>query len=248
MKISVKRFAKSSAAGSDTQREAPMRQRVPAAQRRIAILDAAAAIFSERGFAVSTRDIGKRAGVTQALLYKHFRGKDELAAAVLDHIFADRFRGDWQTLRSRADSRSFEQRLIETYVRFARASDRQRMRLFVRAGLEGWSQALRRGTALTTLVFEPIIAELRAAGGLPDFATRPMLRGERELAMMLHGAIVFLSIRKHVYGMPMEDDPAPAVELYVRTFLAGAPKILRRLHAAKPDDVMAVTVLRPRHR
>jgi AcrR family transcriptional regulator len=248
MKTEVKASAKSSVARSDTRLEAPLGRRVPAAQRRIRILDAAAAIFSERGFAVSTRDIGRRAGVTQALLYKHFRGKDELAAAVLDHVFADRFRGDWQTLRRRSDPRSFEERLTEAYVRFARASDRQRMRLFVRAGLEGWSQALRRGTALTTLVFEPIITELRAAGGLPDFATRPMLRGERELAMMLHGAIVFLSIRKHVYGMPMEDDPAPAVELYVRTFLAGAPKTLRKLHTAKPDDVMAVTVLRPKRR
>ena len=210
------------------------------------LLEAAASIFSESGFDVSTREVAGRAGVTQALLYKHFKSKSSLVAAVLDHVFADRFRGDWAVLADASDKRSFEDRLVDGYTRFARTSDGQRMRLFVRAGLDGWSQALRRGGALTTLIFEPVIAELRKCVGLSDLAARPMLRGERELAMMLHGAVVFLSIRKHVYGMAMADDQSDVVELYVRTFFNGALVTLKQVHAAEAARGLTVTQLRPK--
>lgn len=219
------------------------RRRLPAAERRRRLLEAAAEIFAERGFDVSTRDIAAHAGVTQALFYRYFDGKQALVTDVLEHVFADRFRGDWAALSDPADDRPFAERLVDCYVRFARSSDPVRMRLFIRAGLDGWSKALRRGTALTSLVFEPVIAGLRHGAGLPGFDTVPMRRGERELAMMLHGAVVFLAIRRHVYAMPMESDPAPVVEMQVRTFLAGAPDTLKRIHAAGDDDPLAVTLL-----
>ncbi|MDT5012411.1 MAG: hypothetical protein QOH57_4028 [Mycobacterium sp.] len=48
------------------------------------ILDAAAALFVERGFAAtSTRMIAERVGVRQASLYYHFSGKDELLIELL---------------------------------------------------------------------------------------------------------------------------------------------------------------------
>jgi AcrR family transcriptional regulator len=48
------------------------------------ILDAAAALFVERGFAAtSTRMIAERVGIRQASLYYHFSGKDELLVELL---------------------------------------------------------------------------------------------------------------------------------------------------------------------
>jgi AcrR family transcriptional regulator len=48
------------------------------------ILDAAAALFAEKGFtATSTRMIAERVGIRQASLYYHFSGKDELLAELL---------------------------------------------------------------------------------------------------------------------------------------------------------------------
>ena len=48
------------------------------------ILDAAAALFAERGFAATTtRLIAERVGVRQASLYYHFAGKDELLIELL---------------------------------------------------------------------------------------------------------------------------------------------------------------------
>ncbi len=49
------------------------------------ILDAAEAVFAERGFeAASLREIARRAGLQQPGLYNHFESKRDLYAAVLD--------------------------------------------------------------------------------------------------------------------------------------------------------------------
>jgi AcrR family transcriptional regulator len=49
------------------------------------ILDAAAALFAERGYAgTSTRSIAERVGIRQASLYYHFAGKDEMLLELLE--------------------------------------------------------------------------------------------------------------------------------------------------------------------
>jgi AcrR family transcriptional regulator len=54
------------------------------ATAREQILDAAAALFAERGFAATTtRLIAERVGIRQASLYYHFAGKDELLIELL---------------------------------------------------------------------------------------------------------------------------------------------------------------------
>jgi TetR/AcrR family transcriptional regulator len=53
------------------------------------ILEAAVDLFSERSFdGATTREIAKRAGVTQPLLNYHYRSKDELWRAAVDSLFA----------------------------------------------------------------------------------------------------------------------------------------------------------------
>lgn len=53
------------------------------------ILAAAVELFSERSFdGATTREIARRAGVTQPLLNYHYRSKDELWRAAVDSLFA----------------------------------------------------------------------------------------------------------------------------------------------------------------
>lgn len=53
------------------------------------ILDAALDVFSERSFnGATTREIARRAGVTQPLLNYHFSAKDDLWRAAVDRLFA----------------------------------------------------------------------------------------------------------------------------------------------------------------
>ena len=52
---------------------------------RARVLEVATQLIAERGYdAVTMRAIGEAAGLDNSSLYKHFRGKDELAAAVFD--------------------------------------------------------------------------------------------------------------------------------------------------------------------
>jgi len=58
-------------------------------EAREALLDAAVALFAERGVAATTAvDIAARAGVTPAMIHYYFRGRDRLIDAVVDERMA----------------------------------------------------------------------------------------------------------------------------------------------------------------
>ncbi len=66
------------------------RKRIPAAERRVGLLRAAATLFAERGYA-GTRldDIAAAAGVTKPIVYRHFESKKALYLALLAKHEAD---------------------------------------------------------------------------------------------------------------------------------------------------------------
>ena len=54
------------------------------------ILKASLSLFATRGYdAVSVRDLAKAAGVSEAALYKHFKGKEEMALYIFTAIITD---------------------------------------------------------------------------------------------------------------------------------------------------------------
>ncbi|WP_313823201.1 helix-turn-helix domain-containing protein, partial [Citricoccus sp.] len=54
------------------------------ANRRTALMESAARLFAERGFAaVSTTELGEAVGMSGPALYKHFASKDALLAEIL---------------------------------------------------------------------------------------------------------------------------------------------------------------------
>jgi AcrR family transcriptional regulator len=59
--------------------------RLSSEERRQAIVDAVKGVFAEKGFdGTTTRELAQAAGVSEALLYKHFPSKESLYAAMLD--------------------------------------------------------------------------------------------------------------------------------------------------------------------
>jgi TetR/AcrR family transcriptional regulator len=63
-----------------------VRKHVPQGQRREQILDAAAGLFSQRGFAgTTTRQIAAAVGTSETVLFRHFPSKESLYAAILEH-------------------------------------------------------------------------------------------------------------------------------------------------------------------
>ena len=62
------------------------RTRISAASRRLQILDVAMGLFARQGFAgTTTKQIAKHAGVTEALVFRHFSRKQDLYWAVIEY-------------------------------------------------------------------------------------------------------------------------------------------------------------------
>ena len=61
------------------------RPRLPAAERRAAIVDAALQVFGERSYGrATTAEIARAAGVSEPILYRHFTSKRDLYIACLE--------------------------------------------------------------------------------------------------------------------------------------------------------------------
>ena len=68
----------------------PTRTRLPRAERERQILDAALAVFAERGFQHASMDaVAERVGVTKPVVYTHFGSKEGLLLACLTRARAE---------------------------------------------------------------------------------------------------------------------------------------------------------------
>src|SRR5213594_2691880 len=64
----------------------PNGARMTAEDRRLQILRVAVSLFSQRGFGgTTTKEIAQAAGVSEAMVFRHFATKQELYTAILDH-------------------------------------------------------------------------------------------------------------------------------------------------------------------
>jgi TetR/AcrR family transcriptional regulator len=73
-----------------------MRERLPASERRAAVLDTACRVFARCSYrGATTAEIAREAGVTEPILYRHFDSKQDLYLACIDSAWA-RVREAWQ--------------------------------------------------------------------------------------------------------------------------------------------------------
>jgi AcrR family transcriptional regulator len=72
--------------------------RLKAAQRREQLMDVATKLFARNGYeATTTAAIALAAGVTEPILYRHFKSKQELFVAIVKEV-SDRTMHHWQEL------------------------------------------------------------------------------------------------------------------------------------------------------
>jgi len=70
--------------------------RLPAEKRREQLLDRAAELFARRGYArATTAELSKAAGVTEPIIYRHFKSKRELFIALIESA-GDRTLKHWK--------------------------------------------------------------------------------------------------------------------------------------------------------
>lgn len=146
-----------------------------AAANRQAILTAARQLFAEQGFRVPLSSIGRAAGVSQGVLYRHFRGRLDLAIAV----FEDNLRELEALAADGADFGTLWTRLVGMVIESAAFVE---MVVAERDELPDSASVPR----LRAVLAEPL-ARAQADGSVPDHLTLPDL--ELSLAM-LNGALV----------------------------------------------------------
>ncbi len=194
-----------------------MRRRLDPEARREQILCAAVAWFAEVGFAGTTRDLARRAGVTQALLYKYFASKAELTEAVFERIYLGRLDPRW--IKDIRDRRvALPMRLCRFYQQYTAAIfTYEWMRIFMWAGLAGDALNRRYLDHVGERLLAPMAEEIAAArGGSPP---------GMEAMWNLHGGIVYIGIRRFIYHLPTPDDLQPVIEAAVARFLGGPSRV-----------------------
>ena len=190
--------------GSPTLVQKPMRE---ASRRRAReIVSAAAEHFSEVGFAGSTREIAKRAGVTQPLLYRYFPTKDDLIEAVYRTVYLERWNQDWDdALKDRSiPTRQRFETFYREYVQTAFTPIPLRLSYYAGlrdADINQWYNQL-----IEELILKQLVREHRVELGLPDEAY--VSAAQLEPAWQIHGGLMHYGWRKHVLNLRV----APNVE------------------------------------
>jgi AcrR family transcriptional regulator len=81
--------------------------RLKKAERREQIIENAVRVFAERGMAgARTREIAEACGVNEALLYKHFRGKNALYREAMSRIYTSLVQKWTETAEAAPDGRT----------------------------------------------------------------------------------------------------------------------------------------------
>lgn len=188
------------------------RRRLPPEKRQKQIVDEAVRFFAEYGLDGKTRDLAKRLGVTQSLIFKYFESKQALIEAVYAHVYLDRISPEWAGLLRDRD-RPLRDRMVTFYREYGeRIFDYDWMRIFMFSGLAGADLNRRYLSHLSQTLLMPMRDEIRHEVGEVRAPTP-------EDVWSLHGSIVYIGIRQHIYHMPVPDDPLPQIERAIDRFL-----------------------------
>ena len=109
--------------------------RMAGEERRSQILAVAVSLFSNRGFrGTTTKEIAHAAGVSEAMVFRHFATKEELYAAILDHKVCSGEKFDPQQLateaiKSKDDRAVFESLALEALNHYEKDPEFQRLLL-----------------------------------------------------------------------------------------------------------------------
>ena len=210
--------------------KAPVKARLSPAERERQIIDGAIAYFSEVGFSGQTRELSKRLGITQPLLYRYFSSKQALVERVYKTVFEGRWNPAWISLLGDR-SIPLRERLIEFYRQYSEATYRPDwLRIYLYAGLSGPVLNQRYIKLLQRELLPVYCREVRHYCGV-ESPELPVSSEEIEFIWSLHGGMFYYAVRQHVYLLRMDVDFMFKVEFAVDNFLAGAKATYPRLLA-----------------
>jgi AcrR family transcriptional regulator len=200
---------------------APSRRvRVSGEERRRQIIEAAATLFSHKGFrGTTTREIARAVGVSEAMLFKHFATKEELYAAIIEaksHV--EQLMDAVVKAAKRGDDAEVLRSLAREVIAQTR-TDPTLMRLTFFSALEGH--------ALSDMMFRSLVQQL------DDFLSRYIARriaagafrdvDPMQAAWNFMGMVASHVQRRELFGQkpPRHLTSGRAVEEMIQLFLDG---------------------------
>lgn len=214
-----------------------MRIRMAPQDRERLIVEHAMRFFAEQGLEGQTRELARRLGITQSLLYRYFPSKDALIERVYEKWFNELWNPSWQDwIVDR--SAPLEERLVRLYRDYVHVIyNYEWVRLFSFSGLNGLSYHARFVARNREQLFMRIAAELRYDYGMPPLTEISLTEFEIELLWSMHATSFYVGQRRWVYGLPVPADVNAFMEARVHSFMATAPQqiatYLGNLPAAK---------------
>jgi AcrR family transcriptional regulator len=182
--------------------------------------------FAEVGFIGDTRELAKRLGITQSLLYKYFPNKEALINRVYEEVYLGRWNPFWETV-VRDRNIPLKDRLVRHYVEYTKtALTRDWVRIFMFSGLRGEDINRRYLQVLRERILEPIAIELRHEFGLPTIDKIPLQTSEIELVWSINARLFYVGQRKWIFNVPIEDELTELIEITIIHFLAGSKAVL----------------------
>ena len=118
------------------------KERLSGDERRTRIVDAALEVFADKGFSgARTREIAELAGISETLIFQHFKTKEDLYREALRHLFGHHpVMPEVEDRMANRDDFGVFSTLASHVIRHNR-QDRRIMRMAIFSALEGFSLA-----------------------------------------------------------------------------------------------------------
>ena len=174
---------------------------MPGEERRRQLIEVAIDLFSQKGFSgTTTREIAAAAGVTEAIIFRHFATKQDLYAAILDYKVSagdvDQWLAGAQTLMDAGDDEGLFRLLVTKIVEMHRTDPRFE-KLMVHAALEGHEIAMMHHNQMSRsagMRMKEYVARRQAEGAL--------LPGDpRSVLCAVAGVAQFFAMQKYMYQL-----------------------------------------------
>jgi TetR/AcrR family transcriptional regulator len=211
----------------------PQAPRLSAEDRRKQLLETALDFFSRKGFGgTTTKEIAAAAGVTEAIIFRHFPTKQALYSAVLGYPHEsgelDQIIARWKVFMDANDDVGLFRTLIDEAIQSYRRDARLKRALLF-AALEGHKEGLEQHRARALPVFELLcqyVARRQSEG-----AIRPGPPGAVVGAIV--GAAVNFGMMTQFFGFSPNADDSEVANAFLEIFLHGI------LPAASSEKVIA---------
>jgi len=195
--------------------------RLPASDRRRQLLETALDLFSRKGFdGTTTKEIASAAGVTEAIIFRHFPSKQALYTAVIDfHHEGGEFEewlARWKHYMDRNDDEGLIHAIVECVISKYRTDARvQRVLLF--AALEGHELALEHNRQRSYPIFELLlqyVTRRQSEGALRDYSPGAIVAAAAGMA-------VHYGMMTELFGFKTGADDSQVASTFTRIIMDG---------------------------